>query len=802
MTDSVDSRSDASRRCAGNRIGGGVVALDDERRVTHVDGAVAALLDVDAEPSVGEPLSEALPALVDDPFESRWRAAQAGGDPVEYERAVPVGDDQLRVRISPGDDGTTVRLERLGDVAGPTDIEEQAIVDALTDAAVTVDSEGTIRRANSAVEPLFGYEPSELEGEPLTTLIPEWLQNRHETGFRRYIETGERTTDWRGIEFPCRRKDGEERELSISFTEHGGSERLITGVFRDISERKEREWALQQAHETFSDPSLAFDGRVRKLLELGSAVLDMEFGTLSEVQAGEYRFDQVLAPDGVDLENGDTVPLSATNCERVLAEGDPLALHDIDSEAPELSERASNVELGIAAYLGVPIVVDGDAIGTFCFYDTDARDEPFSEWEVTFVEHLGQWVANALEQQRYVEQLRALNEINEVVREVAEAIIEESTRAEVEQRVCKSLAATDSYLFAWIGQPNPESQVVELRAEAGVEGYLDGVTISVDADAEEAQGPTGRALQTGEVQTLQRVDVSPEYDPWTEVVAEYGFRASASIPIVHEGTSYGVLNLYTERVDAFEGQEREMVELLGKIVGHAIAAADRKQALLSDSMVELELRTTNVLASLDLSERPDEPVKLEAAVPRTDGEYVVFGEADPADRGFVEELTEKQPYWEELVTIDETEGRLRFEALLLDPPLLEALASAGGQLDRAVLEGADMRMEIRLPPQAEVRKTLDAVRTSYPSTSLVSKQEVVSRRASDSHGVEVTLDGLTDRQLESLRTAYYAGYFEWPRETSGEEVAELLGISAPTFSQHLRGAERAVFGSLFDAESR
>ncbi|MFC6793206.1 helix-turn-helix domain-containing protein [Halobaculum halobium] len=59
---------------------------------------------------------------------------------------------------------------------------------------------------------------------------------------------------------------------------------------------------------------------------------------------------------------------------------------------------------------------------------------------------------------------------------------------------------------------------------------------------------------------------------------------------------------------------------------------------------------------------------------------------------------------------------------------------------------------------------------------------------------------LTDRQWESLETAYSAGYFEWPREVSGEEVAALIGVSQPTFNKHLRVAERSAFRLLLDHE--
>jgi predicted DNA binding protein len=49
-----------------------------------------------------------------------------------------------------------------------------------------------------------------------------------------------------------------------------------------------------------------------------------------------------------------------------------------------------------------------------------------------------------------------------------------------------------------------------------------------------------------------------------------------------------------------------------------------------------------------------------------------------------------------------------------------------------------------------------------------------------------------------LRTAHRKGYWERPRESTGEEVAAELGISSATFSQHVRSAHRNLFGVLFD----
>lgn len=48
---------------------------------------------------------------------------------------------------------------------------------------------------------------------------------------------------------------------------------------------------------------------------------------------------------------------------------------------------------------------------------------------------------------------------------------------------------------------------------------------------------------------------------------------------------------------------------------------------------------------------------------------------------------------------------------------------------------------------------------------------------------------LTSRQREVVETALDAGYFEWPRQISSEELATELGITRGTCLEHLRKAQ-------------
>lgn len=57
---------------------------------------------------------------------------------------------------------------------------------------------------------------------------------------------------------------------------------------------------------------------------------------------------------------------------------------------------------------------------------------------------------------------------------------------------------------------------------------------------------------------------------------------------------------------------------------------------------------------------------------------------------------------------------------------------------------------------------------------------------------------LTDRQHEVVTHALQAGYFEWPRAATSEELAADLGISRTTFLEHLRKGEAKLLEDALD----
>ncbi|MFB6173010.1 MAG: PAS domain-containing protein [Halobacteriales archaeon] len=169
--------------------------------------------------------------------------------------------------------------------------------------------------------------------------------------------------------------------------------------------------------------------------------------------------------------------------------------------------------------------------------------------------------------------------ISEVIRGSNRALVDADTRAELETAVCEAFADSEPYRFAWIGAHDPGTDTVVPRAVAGPEReYLDEISIGVH-DAPDSKGPTASAVRTGTVQFTRDIPTDPDYRPWREQAVAHGFASSAAIPLAADGTSYGVLNLYSGRSDAFDETERELLAELGETIGAAVAGIEARNEL-------------------------------------------------------------------------------------------------------------------------------------------------------------------------------------------------------------------------------
>ncbi|WP_049901175.1 bacterio-opsin activator domain-containing protein [Natrinema sp. J7-1] len=427
------------------------------------------------------------------------------------------------------------------------------------------------------------------------------------------------------------------------------------------------------------------------------------------------------------------------------------------------------------------------------------KDEVTSELLVRTIHHAIERARQERERRQQREHLEALNRLNRIGHDITHAVITTETRAELEQEVCDRLAESDAYRFAWIGGVNPGSDRVVPKAAAGVEdGYLDEIDVSVAEDDESGRGPAGTAIRTGRVQVMNDARTDPEFGPWREQARARNFRSAAAVPLIHEDLVYGVLNVYSSSPRAFEGLETGVFARIGDIIAHAITAIERRDALVSDAVVELEFRVEAMAEPLvDLSATESCTITFEQLV-GGDEALLAYGSAHGISQEAFSDAIDDTDGIGDVRFLSVRRDDLEFE--LVAPAavsLFETIATHGGRVASATIADGEFRFVVELPRGRDTRQMIELIRNQRDDITYLAQRTTERSERIDSGSASVLEEELTEKQRAALETAYFAGYFDWPRGSTGEEIAERLGIAPATFNQHLRTAERKFFNSVF-----
>jgi PAS domain S-box-containing protein len=170
-----------------------------------------------------------------------------------HARILPVRDMNGRIKVWYALVTDIDDRKRAEDELKRSEARHRVVIETASDAVVSINECGAIILANPATKRIFGYNPEELIGKPLTVLMPGAMGKLHETGFKRYLETGVRHLNWKGTEMTALRGNGEEFPAEVSFGEMTlGEQKIFTGFIRDISETKRSEEELRNTQAELS----------------------------------------------------------------------------------------------------------------------------------------------------------------------------------------------------------------------------------------------------------------------------------------------------------------------------------------------------------------------------------------------------------------------------------------------------------------------------------------------------------------------------------------------------------------------
>jgi PAS domain S-box-containing protein len=131
-----------------------------------------------------------------------------------------------------------------------SELRFRAVAETANEGIVTADSDGIIRYWNPGAMRMFNLSESEAIGKPLTFIMPGRFHHAHDTAFRKFMESGTPTVIGRTVEMAGMRADGSEFPLEVSLSSWETDEgRFVSGILRDITERKQAEVAIQAKNE-------------------------------------------------------------------------------------------------------------------------------------------------------------------------------------------------------------------------------------------------------------------------------------------------------------------------------------------------------------------------------------------------------------------------------------------------------------------------------------------------------------------------------------------------------------------------
>lgn len=201
---------------------------------------------------------------------------------------------------------------------------------------------------------------------------------------------------------------------------------------------------------------------------------------------------------------------------------------------------------------------------------------------------------------------------------------------------------------------------------------------------------------------------------------------------------------------------------------------------------------------IDVSSEERCTIRGERAIQRSDEtmlEYFFVSGSSPAD---VLAAVRTHSSTRSARIVHEGDDETLIEVHLDDICLSRTLADVGAVLRSAVAVDGVATVVADVPDCVDPAAVADRFCTEHPSAEVTAKRDVDDRIPGlPDNDRQAMLERLTEKQRQVLETALLSGYFAWPRQRSAEECADALGISQPTFSQHLRSAQQTLVESLF-----
>ncbi len=364
-----------------------------------------------------------------------------------------------------------------------------------------------------------------------------------------------------------------------------------TWTFRDITERRKASKRIEQLNRVYrvlsdtsqtimreKDTGAALETVCRIAVDKGGfrmawlGMIDHAAQTLEPLRAYGH-VDGYLEKFKIDMRSEFHGQGPAARCAH---SGEHAVCNDIAADPGFAYWRTAALARGYQSVACFPLKREGGVCGVLCLYSGEAGF--FTGDELALIDEMAMNISFALEvsfneekrRQLEAETIAHIREL-QVLGEMNKALLAANSEKELLQEYCRIAVETAGYRMAWVGfaEQTPEKRVAPVAWAGHEDGYLSAVKITWDG-GDLSQGPTGRAILFGQIESAQDFATSPGLSPFHQEAKKRGYESCIAVPFQTDSGPMACLSIYGAEKNLWTEAERRLMQQVASALGYGI----------------------------------------------------------------------------------------------------------------------------------------------------------------------------------------------------------------------------------------
>lgn len=175
------------------------------------------------------------------------------------------------------------------------------------------------------------------------------------------------------------------------------------------------------------------------------------------------------------------------------------------------------------------------------------------------------------ERKQAQQKIERLSRLYAALSQCNQAIVRCNNEAELFPLLCRDAVNFGGMKMAWIGVLDPADQLIKPVASYGSgTDYLANIELSADPASPEGRGPSGIALREDKPFWCQDFQNDPATRRWRQQGAQFGWGASAAVPLHRKGQTMGLMTVYSGVKNAFDDAAQQLLQEMAMDISFAL----------------------------------------------------------------------------------------------------------------------------------------------------------------------------------------------------------------------------------------